>query len=468
MRVFGLTITRQKAAVSSMGASSSLYDSRGWWPIIRESFAGAWQRNITLQTENVLTFAAVYACVTLISSDVGKLRIKLVKQDADGIWDEVETPSPFWPVLRKPNRYQTRIQFFEHWMLSKLIHGNTYVLKQRDQRGIVVALYVLDPLRVRPSVAPDGAVFYAIGQDNLAQIDSAQAVVPASEIIHDRTATLYHPLCGVSPISACGLAAIQGLRAQEHSTNFFQNGAYPGGLLVVPGSLNEDQAKDLKAQWEAGYSGQNYGRVAVLGNGLTYQPLNMVSAVDAQFIEQLKWTAENVCTAYKVPPYKVNVGPAPAYNNVEALDQQYYGQCLQTHFENIELLLDEGLGLDQAATKEPLGTEFELDDLLRMDTSTLVATLESGKNIFTPNEQRLRLNLPPVTGGDTVYKQHQDYAIESLARRDAMENPFAPQTPPAATGAQPSPADDDTDEADDDRPLTEDRAALWWGKALAA
>ena len=40
--------------------------------------------------------------------------------------------------------------------------GNTYVLKQRDERGVVVALYVLDPTKVTLLVAPDGAVYYQL------------------------------------------------------------------------------------------------------------------------------------------------------------------------------------------------------------------------------------------------------------------------------------------------------------------
>ena len=456
MIVLGLgPVAIQKAIPAGLATAGSW---RSWFPMIREGFAGAWQRNVEIRTENVLTFAAVYACVTLISSDVGKLRVKLIKEDDNGIWSEVDGNSPFWPVLREPNHYQTRIQFFQHWMLSKLIHGNTYTLKERDRRGIVVAMHVLDPTRCRPLVAPDGSVYYAIGQDNLSQVLDAHAVLPASEIIHDRMSTLYHPLCGVSPISACGLAAVQGLKAQEHSTNFFENGASPGGLLTFPTQINEEQAADLQRMWEENFSGNNYGKVAVLSNGLTYTPLKMVSAVDAQFIEQLKWTAENVCTAYMVPPYKVNVGPPPAYNNVEALDQQYYGQCLQIHLESIEALLNKGLSLGD------FGTRFEIDDLMRMDTATLVSTLDSGKNIYTPNEQRKRLNLPPVTGGDDVLRQQQDFSLEALAKRDAQADPFAS----AAPAAPPNGGGDDDGEDEDDEPLTDERALSQWRKALAA
>jgi HK97 family phage portal protein len=106
---------------------------------------------VVVDRQSVLSNHAAFACMTLIASDVAKLRCKLVEQNK-GIWTETDIPA-FSPVLRKPNRFQNRIQFWESWILSKLTRGNTYVLKERDQRGVVVALYVLDPNRVRPLVA---------------------------------------------------------------------------------------------------------------------------------------------------------------------------------------------------------------------------------------------------------------------------------------------------------------------------
>lgn len=42
------------------------------------------------------------------------------------------------------------------------MHGNTYVLKARDARGVVNALYVLDPCRVEPLISESGAVYYRL------------------------------------------------------------------------------------------------------------------------------------------------------------------------------------------------------------------------------------------------------------------------------------------------------------------
>jgi HK97 family phage portal protein len=434
MKILGFEISRvEKQAVSSVPDGG-----RGWFPLVRESFTGAWQRGITVDRQSVLTNHAAFACMTLIASDVAKLRCKLVEQKR-GIWAEVEAVSPFWPVLRKPNRYQNRIQFWESWILSKLTRGNAYILKERDQRGVVVALYVLDPNRVKPLVADDGSVFYQLNADNISGVQT-EVTVPASEIIHDRFNCLFHPLVGLSPIFAAGVAAMQGNSIQNNSAWFFGNKSQPGGILTAPGRIDPENAKRLKEAFDNNYSGENAGRIAVVGDGLVYTPIAM-TAHDSQLIEQLKWTAEVICSTYHVPPYKIGVGSMPPYTNVQALNVEYYSQCLQILIEAAELCLDEGLGLT-AVQGKTLGTEFDVENLLRMDSVTQMEVLDKGKNLLKPDEARARLDLPPVPGGNAVYRQQQDYSLEALAKRDAREDPFAsakPKADPPPTANDPPP-----------------------------
>lgn len=428
VRAISSFVRASVAVVKAIPATLSSPQSRGgWFPILRETFAGAWQSNVEVVVTDVLSHVTVYACITLIASDVGKQRIKLVQRDGNGIWTEVDKPSPFTPVLKKPNRYQNRIKFLENWITSKLISGNTYILKQRDQRGIVTGLYILDPNRVKVLIGQDGSVWYELNTDNLSGITD-QVIAPASEIIHDVMVPLYHPLVGVSPITACGLAAIQGLRILENSTLFFQNGASPGGILSSDQVIKNDQATELAERWASNYGGANHGNVAVLGNGLKYQQLQM-SATDSQLIEQLKLTAEMICSAFHVPPYKVGVGPYPSYNNVEALDQQYYSQCLQTHIESIEELLDYGLGLDTPKEGVQYGTELDTDALLRMDTATrMKAASDALIGGMSPDEVRKRYHdLGPVAGGEKVFLQRQNWPLELLG----TDQPTAPAAPDA-------------------------------------
>jgi HK97 family phage portal protein len=415
--------------------------------IVREPFTGAWQRNVQVDTTSILTYPAVFRCISLISSDIGKMRMRLVWKDSNGIWQEVEANSPFWPVLRKPNRHQNRIQFYSSWVESKLIHGNTYALKDRDARGVVSTLYVLDPTRVTVLVAPNGDVYYELRSDYLSAVPDQTITVPAREIIHDRWNTIHHPLVGTSPIHAAGVPAAQGLKIQEQSTKFFASGANPGGVLTAPGFINEETAARLKDYWDTNYGsgGPNVGRVAVLGDGLKYEPM-MMSATDAQLLEQLKWSAETVCSVFGVPPHKVGIGQPPTYTNIEALNAQYYADCLQIHIESIELCLDEGLELGRNSEGRILGTEFDLDDLLRMDSKTQMDVQQAGvrSGIFSPNEARYRFNLKPAEGGDSPYMQQQQFSLEALAERDANK-PFAkparPALPPPAAASDEGSAD---------------------------
>jgi HK97 family phage portal protein len=407
---------------------------RGWVRIL-ESFTGAWQSGVVLSHEDVTRHAAVYACATLIASDIAKLRVRLMGRTDAGVWRETNSPA-FSGVLQKPNPFQTRIQFWEQWILSKLLHGNTYVLKSRDLRTVVDALYILDasPGRVTPLITDDGSVFYRLSVNSLAGIEQ-EIIVPGSEIIHDRFNCIGHPLVGCSPIYAAGLAASQGIRIQRDSLTFFENRSTPSGILVAEGEIGAENAKTLKTYWEENYGGNNSGKIAVLGGGMKFEPLRM-SAADSQLIEQLKWTSETIASVFHVPAYKIGLGAMPTYNNIQSLNVEYYSQALQRLIEDAEVCLDEGLGLPPT-----MGTEFDLDGLLRMDSNTQVQVLKEavGAGVMSPNEARAKVDLPPVDGGDTPYLQQQNYSLGALAKRDAKADPFgAPAAP--ATVSVPAPA----------------------------
>lgn len=439
MRLGPFTLVRTKSLGSLSGLNAR--GSGSWWPWVRESFSGAWQRNVEIQIDNVLTYAAVFACISLIASDIAKLGLDLVAVDARDIWSKVVPPAgnAWAPVLRKPNRYQNRIKFIEQWITSKLVFGNTYVLKERAHaRGVVTALYVLDPQRVTPMVAPDGAVYYQLRHDQLSGLPPEGLIVPASEIIHDRMICLYHPLIGVSPIYACGLAAIQGLAIQGNSNTFFQNGSQPGGVLTAPGEISNETAARLKAYWDTNFGGANVGKVAVVGDGLKYEAMS-ANAVDSQLIDQLKWSGETVCTTFHVPPYMVGIGPPPPYANIEPLLQQYYAQALQSLIENLELCLDEGIELPA-----PYGTQVDLDDLFRMDTLTKADA--AGKAIvagLSPDEVRYKyFDRGPVANGAgaSPMMQQQNYSLDALHKRDTGD-PFAVTAPERITAPAPVAAD---------------------------
>lgn len=408
----------------------------GWHPFVREPYTGAWQKNDEWHVDTVLAYPPVYACVTLIAGDIAKLEPGIQYQAGNGIWEDDTTPN----VLLHPNNYQNHVQFFSWWMISKLVRGNTYVLKRRDGTGTVDRLYVLDPSKVTVLTTEAGDVYYQLNTDELNTLEETTVTVPASEIIHDRCFPLFHPLIGISPLFAAGSISAHGMEINKDSRRFWSSRATPGGVLTAPGAIKQETAERLKSHWETNYTGENSGKVAVLGDGLRFEPMRMTS-VDSQMMEQLRWTAEAVCMAFKVPPYLVGLGSGTSAN-LESDIKRYYSQCLQVHIEEMETALADGLDLarDQRV-------EFDRDDLFKMDSKTLMETLGLGvgEALLSPNEGRRRLNLAPLAGGDTVYMQQQNYSLAALDQRD-QTNPLT-VPPPVAPEPTPEPeADTDPEE----------------------
>lgn len=442
MKIFGLEITRsQEKRMTTVHGGG-----RGLWGSLFaniDHYPGAWQRNDPLECNtDILCYPTVYACITRRAEDIGKLPFLLKQEQRNGVWATVQNPA-FSPVLRKPNPYQTANQFREAWSISKDIQGNTYVLKRRDNRNVVIELYVLDPNRVMPMVSDTGAVFYQLYGDPLVTLPNGypaeNLIVPASEIIHDRGPTFHHPLIGVPPLCAAYWPAVKNLRILKSAATFFGNNAKPGGILSAPAGMSEADAQAVATFWQTNYAGVNAGKVAVIGADMKFTDLGGASSADSQLVEQMQYSDRQICQAFHIPPYIVGVGEIPAGMKVDDVMNTYYSLALQAPIEHMEVLLDEGLAISY-----PLGIELDLAPLLRMDTqkrSDVWGKL-TNDGIATPNEARIEFNLPPLEGGDTVYMQQQDFPLDQVRL-----NKIAPEPSPVVEVVEEPPTEEEQERA---------------------
>lgn len=450
MKIFGLEIRR---------AEKALHAVSGWrdgWRRIHEPYSGAWQQNVEEKQGTLVCYPTLSACLSAPSQDIGKLPFQLMQREGN-VYVEVENPA-YSPVLRKPNGYQTAQQFREAWILSKLMHGNTYVLKVRDNRGIVTDLYVLDPCRTMPLVSDSGDVYYQLHlstSENLlpANYPASTIVVPAREIIHDRFNCYHHQLIGVPPLCAAYWPALKNLKILKSATEFFNNNAQPGGILTAPAGMSEEDAQAIQSYWASAYSGNNAGKVAVIGADMKFTAFAMKSA-DSQLVEQMKYSDEQICQPFRIKPYKIGIGNPPGGWKSDDVNVEYHSDALSPLIEAMENLLMEGLGISK-----PLEIWLDTEPLWRMDEGKLaeVQTKLVQGMVRKPDEARRKFNDPPTPGGDTLWGQHQDYPLGMLANRSDL-SPVAPAPEPEADPA----LDEATEEV---RRLT---AELWQRKALEA
>lgn len=431
-------VAKIKAALTAPSAGVASWVN-GAFGAVKESFAGAWQRNIVAASgPNILATSSVYSCVNVISDDIAKLDIRILSIAKDGSSSE-NLQSPYTRLVNQPNSFQTTFEFMKQFMASKLVNGNAYVWMLRDNRGVPNEMFVLDPTKVRPLVAPDGSVFYEIGQHDMTG-NEAQVIVPARDIMHNKMNTFSHPLIGVSPLYAAGASAMMGARILMNSENFFGNMSRPSGTLNAPGTIKDDDMVKIQQSFQKNYGAEGMGKVAILSQGLEYKPLT-INAVDSQLIDQLKWTINDVARVYRVPLFLISEMQGTQYKNTEAMMSAYYTGCLQAQITSIEQTFAKAFDLPNGDI-----VRFDLDSLFRMETDIRYATyseaLKSGW--MSPNEVRKREGLKPVQGGEEPRVQMQYIPLS--------QDTTQPQSAPAADPAEDATDDNGADSAPEDEP----------------
>ena len=413
---------------------SALWGGAGVGP--RETFAGQWQSSSrdmtgTMTSKSPLSHSAVYTCINNIASDISKLTLRVMRPRSTGGF-EPHFNHPVFRVLNKPNHYQTSLQFLLQYIGSKMWTGNAYVILFRDARGVVESMHVLDPTTVTPAITTDGSVWYMVKANNLNNL-SEDTYIPARDILHDRAITLFHPLIGVSPLFAAAVSAMTGNSISANSELFFSNMSRASGTLTAPGEIPQSTADRLKKEWDGNYAGLGFGKVAVLGAGITWTPLTM-TAVDAQLIEQLRWTVEDIGRVYRVPGFMLGETKM-TYKNSEQLSRYYFSNCLSHHIESLEQCFDQKFEM-----KDGNEIKFDLSPLFRMETDlryeTHTKALTSG--IKSINEVRAEEDLPPVKGGEEPRLQMQYIPLSMIDLALSANTSNAPKKPAADPGNMPA------------------------------
>ena len=417
-----------------------------------EPFTQAWQKNMegkSYRDPVMLAFSAVFACVTVISQDISKMPINVKIIDPVDKIGTVTAPltDPYQRLMRRPNEYQTSMEFQQLWAACKLIRGNAYALKVFDSRGVPTEMHILHPDRVRVLVEPTSKeVYYQYSphQNDMVNFDrfgdyDGTILIPSRYIVHDRINCLWHPLVGISPLYAAAVSAATGGRILMNSERLFGNMARPSGMLTSAGEINEATAQRLKRDFEANYSEGNIGRTAVLGDGLEWKAMTL-TGVEAQLIEQLKWTIEDVARVFRVPMYLLNDTARMTYKNGEHAAQAYYSGCLQYHVEQTENRFTTDFGFDETSKR----VEFDTATMFRMDTKERFEAYNAGitGGHLSPNEAREMEGRGPVKGGEEPRMQMQYVPLST---------PIADPTADAA----PTPTPAANDEPDEDKAVSE-------------
>ena len=340
-----------------------------------------------------LQCSAVFSCIGLLAESIAQLPIKVYRFSGN----ERKEDRSHWIyelLARRPCSWLTSFNWRELAMMCLCLRGDFYAYKVRDSQGIIRELLPLLPGAISVRQLPNWELEYRVSF-----ADGTTKTVSQSEIFH----VMYRSLDGVKGLSpiACERQTIGlALSAQEHGASVFSNGARPGGVLSIPGTLTQEAYNRLKTNWQSAYSGENAGSTAILEQGIEFKPLSMTNS-DAQYLETRKFQVEEIARIFGIPLFMIQSTEKTTSwgSGIEQMSMGYVRYTLLAWVRRWE----DSIWRDLLSEHDPdIQVKFNLEGLQRGAMSTRFEAYQKGINmgVYSPNEIRELENMNPRDGGD--------------------------------------------------------------------
>ncbi len=312
-----------------------------------------------------MQMTAVYSCVRILSETLAGLPLHVYRYNDSG-GKEKYLKHPLYKLLHdEPNPEMTSFAFRETLMSHLLLWGNAYAQIIRNARGEVIALYPLMPNKMTVDRDSKGRLFYLYSRtsDDAPTLgEDSQVYLAPSEVLHI-PGLGFDGLIGYSPIAMAKNAVGLAIATEEYGAKFFANGAAPGGVLEHPGTIKDPQK--VKESWNAAYQGsQNAHRVAVLEEGMKYQPIG-ISPEQAQFLETRKFQINEIARIFRVPPHMLADLEKSSFSNIEQQSLEFVKYTLDPWVVRWEQSMCRALLME--SEKPIVFIKFNVDGLLRGD-----------------------------------------------------------------------------------------------------
>lgn len=367
---------------------------------LADLFGIPFSNEATLVTpRSALKVTAVLACVRIIATNIASMPIKVFEKTVDGR-DEA-TKHPLHGLLSvQPSSIYTAYTLWESIVCDILLKGDGYgeIVRPSKLSASVSEIRFIPHAKCKVDRKKDYLTY---------KIDDefGERVVHQDDMIHI-PGFGFDGKTGLSVISN-NEAISTALEADKFTNSFFRNGTHMGGYLKFPGRMTDDTAKNVLTHFTKKYRGTNnaFSPGLLTENG-EYVPLK-ITAEDAQIIEARRYQVADIARIFGVPLFMINETEKSTSWGT-GIEQQSIGfvrYTLQPHLKRIEQELNRKL-----FRKGDFYCEFNTNSILKGDTKARNESykISLGGNQqpgwMTINEIRKLENLPPVEGGDELYK----------------------------------------------------------------
>lgn len=357
-----------------------------------------------------MQIATVWACIRLIAETISTLPMLVYREQSDG-GRVVDKDNPLYSLLHDSPHFDfTAVEFWEGIAASLCVAGNAYAEKlYSTSRTVdnpfpkVIALLPLNAGQVEVFRTSGGARRYRYNDQKRPQREIAE-----EDMFHVRGFGNGGDE-GLSPIAYArhtlyANRMANSAAAKLYGTNMRREGVLEMDKLLTPEQRGQARSGILDPILE--------GRSGILEAGMKFNALSM-SAQDAQMLEMLSFSIEEICRWFRVPPFMVgHTQKSTSWGT--GLEQQNIGfltYSLRPYLSRIEQTVRRSL--ISPADRNNVTAEFKVEGLLRADSKSRMETYVLGVNngIYKRSEPRAWENLPFEPGSDVLTVQAQNVPL---------------------------------------------------------
>ena len=215
--------------------------------------------------------SAVTSCLQVLGISFSEATLEVCSKDDNG--DKMTVPNhPLTILMRRPNPYMSGDVIQNYIINSMHVHGNAYLLKQKNVSGELIALYPLMPSSVTPKGNETELVThyeYETEQETF-KIDN-------TEIVHFKLGLdPNNHKQGYSPLKTVLREIFGDESAGQMATALLSNMGVPS-VMITPKDdfgLSEEEAQQIQKTYQQKVSGKNKGKPLVISGQMNVERLS--------------------------------------------------------------------------------------------------------------------------------------------------------------------------------------------------
>ena len=364
-----------------------------------------------------LQVAAVYACVDLLAKTLASMPVRVYKKSPTGR-DLVEGDRISTLLSIQPNRRHTPFQFWRLMGWGYFLKGNAYALKRYSSKQVSSLVPLLSG-QMQVEELPNGRVIYKYTKDG------KETVYQENQILHLRGPG--NSLVGMSRLEYMRGTVNVAVEADNHASRIYRQKGRRPGFLTVDRVLNNKQREAIKSSFADIASGEE--SLSVLEAGIQYVPFGL-SPADLQLLETKRFTVEEVCRWFGVPPILVNDSSKASTlgSSTGQVIEAFHKLTVGPEAREIEQSLERALFTLDERWKYDL--EFDMDSLLRASLKERMEIYSKGvqNGIYVRNDIRKKEGLPAVEGADILTVQSNLIPIKLVGKIKPTQEPKTPNS----------------------------------------